>query len=644
MKGNMADSQVYDASKIQVLKGLEAVRKRPAMYIGSTDEHGLHHIVYEAIDNSVDEAIGGYCNEILVNIHSDGSISVEDNGRGIPVDKHAQTGKSALETAMTNLHAGGKFEKGAYKVSGGLHGVGVKCTNALSTWMETEVFKDGNIYKQRYEIGKPVTGVVIVDKTQKKSGTRHTFLPDKSIFTTVEFNFDTLLKKCRQYAFLTAGVHFRLEDERTGQIANMYYEGGIKSYVKALNLDHKTINSVFYVSREIDEVVVEAALQYTDSIKDKVLAFTNNILNTEGGTHLIGFKMAVTKALNNYIAQLTNGKNGGKGLKEMLLTGDDVREGLTAVISVKVPDPQFEGQTKMKLNNPEVQGIVQRAVREGLEQYMIEQPLDAKNIIEKATLAFRARSAAKAARDAVIRKGALEGAALPGKLADCSSKDPAECEVYVVEGDSAGGSAKQGRDRRIQAVLPLSGKPINSEKYRIDRVLKNEKLAEMVTALGCGIDESLDLSKIRYHKIIIMADADVDGSHIATLVLTFLYRHLPELIENGYVFVAQSPLFRATVGKEKVYLLDFEAKEKFIEDFKKQGKPLPEISRFKGLGEMNPDELWETTMNPATRILKKINVIDAEEADRVFDMLMGNEVPPRRRFIQANALHANLDV
>lgn len=647
MEGFMTDSQVYDASKIQVLKGLEAVRKRPAMYIGSTDEHGLHHIVYEAIDNSIDEAIGGYCNEILVNIHKDGSISIEDNGRGIPVDKHPQTGKSALETAMTNLHAGGKFEKGAYKVSGGLHGVGVKCTNALSAWMETEVFKDGHIYKQRYETGKPVGDVAIVGKATKPTGTKHTFLPDKTIFSTTNFDFDTLLKKCRQYAFLTAGVHIRLEDERDGRKMNLYYEGGIKSYVKALTMDHQTINSVFYVNKETDNAVVEAALQYTDDIKDRVLAFTNNILNTEGGTHLVGFKMAVTKALNNHMAQLANGKNGksaAKSGKEIILTGDDVREGLTAVVSVKVQEPQFEGQTKMKLNNPEVQGIVQKIVREGLEQYMIERPGDAKNIIEKATLAFRARSAAKAARDAVIRKGALDGAALPGKLADCSSRDPADSEIYLVEGDSAGGSAKQGRDRRTQAVLPLRGKPINSEKYRIDRVLKNEKLAEMVTALGCGIDESLDLSKLRYHKVIVMADADVDGSHITTLVLTFLYRHLPELIEKGYVYVAQSPLFRATVGKEKVYLRDYEAKEKFIAEREKEGKTVPEISRFKGLGEMNAVELWETTMNPATRILKKINIEDAEEADKIFDMLMGNEVPPRRRFIQANALHANLDV
>lgn len=647
----MTSAQTYDASKIQVLKGLEAVRKRPAMYIGSTDKNGLHHIVYEAIDNSIDEAIGGFCDEIHVDIHKDGSISIEDNGRGIPVDIHPVTKKSALETAMTNLHAGGKFEKGVYKVSGGLHGVGVKTTNALSTWMETEVFKGGKVYKQRYERGEPVTEVEVVGKTDKKSGTRHTFLPDPEIFSETDFDLDVIVRKCRQYAFLTAGVYIRVSDDRPEKpvVENMYYEGGIKSYVKALNFDHKAINDVFYVNKTIDDIVVETALQYTDTIKDKVLAFTNNILNTEGGTHVTGFKMAITKALNNYLLAQSNGSNGKKNgkngkSKDLTLTGDDVREGLTAVISVKVSDPQFEGQTKMKLNNPEVQGAVMRAVREGLEQYLAEHPNDAKSIIEKTVLASKARNAAKAAREAVIRKGALESAALPGKLADCSTRDPAKSEIYLVEGDSAGGSAKQGRDRHTQAVLPLSGKPMNSEKYRIDRVLKNEKLAELVTALGSGIDESLDLSKLRYHKIILMNDADVDGYHITTLVLTFLFRHLPELIEGGYVYVAQPPLYRATMGKEKVYLLDDEARDEFVAKRLKDGKSIPEISRFKGLGEMMPDELWETTMNPDNRILKKITIEDAEEADRVFDMLMGNEVPPRRRFIQTNALDATLDV
>jgi DNA gyrase subunit B len=645
-KAKISKSDVYDASKIQLLKGLEAVRKRPAMYIGSTDAKGLHHIVYEAIDNAIDEAIAGFCRNIYLGINKDGSLTIRDDGRGIPVDTHPATGKSTVETVLTNLHAGGKFEKGAYKVSGGLHGVGVKCTNALSEWMETEVYKDGKVYKQRYQRGKAVTDLKTVGDTKIKSGTQHTFLPDDEIFTTTQFNFDTLVKRCRQQAFLTGGVRFKLEDKREEKIKthNLYFEGGIKSYVMALNSSKDKVSEVFYVQRTEDDVLVEVALQYNDSIKDNVLAFTNNIENTEGGTHLTGFKIAITKSLNNYLTSQNGNGNGNSKDKKFTLSGDDVREGLTAVISVKVPDPQFEGQTKMKLNNPEVQGIVMKVVREGLEQYLGENPDDAKNIIEKATLAYRARTAAKAAREAVIRKGALDSAALPGKLSDCSSNDPEVSEIYIVEGDSAGGSAKQGRDRHTQAVLPLSGKPINSEKYRIDRVLKNEKLAEMVTALGCGIGESLDLSKLRYHKVILMNDADVDGAHITTLVLTFLYRHMPELIEEGYVYVAQSPLFRVKIGKEKIYLIDEDARAEFIKQRKEAGKDVPDISRFKGLGEMNPEELWETTMNPETRVLKRIQIEDAEEADKTFEMLMGTEVPPRRRFIQTHAKAANLDV
>jgi DNA gyrase subunit B len=636
----MAD-QDYNASKIKVLKGLEAVRKRPAMYIGSTDKHGLHHIVYEAIDNSIDEAIAGYCSEIMLTIHEDGSISIEDNGRGIPIDEHKDTGKSALETAMTNLHAGGKFEEGAYKVSGGLHGVGVKCTNALSEWMETEVYKNGITYRQRYEKGKTKTELQEIDESPKETGTRHTFKPDGEIFTTTDFDFDTLLKRCRQQAYLTGGVKFILEDERKDREKKriLYFESGIKSYVKALNFNKKALSSVFSLEKMEDDVLVEVALQYTDSIKPLILAFTNNIENTEGGTHLTGFKMAITKAINNYLSSDESGQK-----KVPNLSGDDVREGLTTVISVKVPEPQFEGQTKMKLNNPEVQGIVMRVFREAFEEFLAEHPKEAEKVTKKAILAYRARSAAKAARDAVIRKSALETAALPGKLADCSSKDPAESEIYIVEGDSAGGSAKQGRDRHTQAVLPLSGKPINSEKYRIDRVLKNEKLAEMVTALGCGIGESLDLSKLRYHKVILMNDADVDGAHITTLILTFLYRHMPELIEEGYVYVAQSPLYRAKIGKKKYYLMNDEEQEKFLTEIAAEKRGNPEISRFKGLGEMNPTELWETTMNPDNRVLKSIEIDDAEEADRVFEMLMGTNVPPRRRFIQTHAKAANLDI
>lgn len=653
-KTKPATNDAYDASKIQVLKGLEAVRLRPAMYIGSTDVKGLHHIVYEAIDNSMDEAIAGFCDRVWIELHKDGSISVEDNGRGIPVDKHAETGKSALETAMTNLHAGGKFQKGAYKMSAGLHGVGVKTTNALSEWMTTQVFKDGKIYQQEYARGKAKSDVKVVDKTDKAHGTRHTFLPDKQIFSTTTFDFNTLLKRCRQQAYLMGGIHFRLVDERGEKevVHNLYFEGGLSSYVRAITMDENRLCSVFYVKKIADDVLVEAALQYTDSIKDYVLAFTNNIENTEGGTHLVGMKIAITKALNNYMTKLQNAKTdkkaekngkGSKGAKEVQLTGEDVREGLTAIVSVKVAEPQFEGQTKMKLNNPEVQGIVQKVVREALEQYLDENPKDAKNIVEKAILSFRARSAAKAAREAIIRKGALEGAGLPGKLADCASKKPEESEIYLVEGDSAGGSAKQGRDRYSQAVLPLRGKPMNSEKYRIDRVLKNDRLVDVITALGCGIGENFDPSRLRYHKVILMNDADVDGAHITTLVLTFIFRHMHELIEQGYVYVAQPPLFRATIGKEKFYLMDEKEKVKFVTKSETAGKVV-QVSRFKGLGEMNPEELWETTMNPKTRMLKKVEITDMEEADRVFDMLMGSEVPPRRKFIQSHAASANLDV
>ncbi len=643
-----ATTEKYDASQIQVLKGLEAVRMRPAMYIGSTDVKGLHHIVYEVIDNSIDEAIAGFCNEVDINIHKDGSISVEDNGRGIPIDKHPDTGKSTLETVMTNLHAGGKFQKGAYKTSAGLHGVGVKTTNALSEWMETEVYKEGKTYKQKYEKGKAVSEVKMVGKTDKQHGTRHTFKPDPEIFSTTVFDLNTLLKRCRQQAYLMGGVLFRISDERPEKeiIHNLYFEGGLKSYVKSLTLDENSISSVFYTKRTEGEVVVEAALQYTEAIKDNVLAFTNNIQNTEGGTHVVGLKIAITKALNNYMTKLGNDKSSksAKNSKTVQLTGEDVREGLTAIVSVKVSNPQFEGQTKMKLNNPEVQGIVQKVVREALEQHLNENPKDGKNIIEKAILSFRARSAAKAAREAIIRKGALEGAALPGKLSDCSSKNPEESEIYIVEGDSAGGSAKQGRDRFTQAVLPLTGKPMNSEKYRIDRVLKNEKLVDFVTALGCGIGEAFDESRLRYHKIILMNDADVDGAHITTLVLTFLFRHIPELIEKGYIYVAQPPLYRVTLGKEKMYLMGDKDKEDFVHKLEDAGKTVPQISRFKGLGEMMPVELWETTMDPKGRVLKKITIEDAEEADKIFDMLMGTEVPPRRRFIQSHARTANLDV
>ena len=634
-------TSTYGAAQIQVLKGLEAVRKRPAMYIGSTDVYGLHHCVYEVIDNSIDEALAGFCDRIEITLHKDGSLSVLDNGRGIPVEKHHQTGKSTLETAMTNLHAGGKFEKGAYKVSGGLHGVGMKCTNALSEWMVSEVYKDGTIYQQEYERGIPKADIKKVGKTKNKkvTGTRQHFLPDAEIFSSTEFSYDTILKRIRQQAYLTGGLTFVLKDENTGREHTLYFENGVKSYIKYLTRNEKPISKVFHVQTEgDDEVWVEVSLRYTEDLQEKVLTFANNIHNPEGGTHLTGFRTALTKALNDYAKKydLIKGKDGN-------LTGEDVREGLTAVVSIRVPDPQFEGQTKIKLNNPEVSGAVRNAVYNALTEFFVESPKNAKAIVGKAMMSSKARKAARAARDAVIRKGALEGASLPGKLADCSSKDPASSEIYVVEGDSAGGSAKQGRDRRTQAILPLTGKPINSEKYRLDRVLKNEKLKDLVVALGCGIGETLDLSKLRYHKIIIMNDADVDGEHITTLVLTLFFRHLKPIIDAGYLYVAQPPLFKISVGKEKHWIIDEKEREEFLAKLTPEKRERAKVQRYKGLGEMNPDQLWETTMNPENRILKHVTIEDGEEADRVFDMLMGKEVQPRRKFIQTYAKHADLD-
>ncbi|KKR06273.1 MAG: gyrase subunit B protein [candidate division WS6 bacterium GW2011_GWF2_39_15] len=636
------DSTTYDSSNIRVLQGLEAVRKRPAMYIGSTDLEGLHHLFTELLDNAVDEAIAGYCDHIWVTIHKDGSLEVRDNGRGIPVDMHPQTHVSTLETVMTNLHAGGKFEKGAYKVSGGLHGVGMKCTNALSEWMVSTVFKEGKTYEQRYERGVPATKLEEKGPT-KLQGTQHVFKPDFEIFPDVNFSFKRVLEKCRQHAYLTGGLRFNLKDERVekGQepkVYELYFEDGIKSYVKFMNLDEKSLSDVFYMKSEDEGVVVEVAVQYTDSLEENVKCYTNNIMNPEGGTHLAGFRTALTSAINTYATS----EELLKGVKEGL-GGDDVREGLSAVISVKVPEPQFEGQTKIKLNNPEVKSIVQKLVKEELTTYFNENPKEAKGIIGKAVLAFKARAAAKAAREAVIRKGVLEGSGLPGKLADCSSKDPAASELYIVEGDSAGGSAKQGRDRSIQAILPLRGKIINSHKYRIDRILANNEFKDIVTALGVGIGDTMNVENIRYHKIIIMADADVDGSHIATLVLTLLYRFFRPLIEKGYVYLAQPPLFKVEVGKSRYYFISEKEKDAFIIQADKAGKKTV-TGRFKGLGEMNPEQLWETTMDPATRVLKRVEIRDAEEAEKTFEMLMGVEVPPRRRFIQRYSTLANLDV
>ncbi len=632
-------NQQYDASNIRVLEGLEAIRKRPAMYIGSTDREGLHHLFTELLDNAVDEAIAGYCDEVTVQLNKDGSLEVSDNGRGIPVDLHPQTGVSTLETVMTNLHAGGKFEKGAYKISGGLHGIGMKCTNALSEWMTTTVNKDGKIYQQKYERGAVMGEVAEIGKTKSK-GTHHAFKPDSEIFSTVEWSFKKILEKCRQHAYLTGGLKFKITDDRGEKPVTykLYFEDGIKSYVKFMNIGEKSISDAFYMKKEEDEVIVEVALEYTDSLDENVRCYTNNIINPEGGTHLSGFRTALTSAINAY----ATAEDMLKGMKATL-GGDDVREGLTAVISVKVADPQFEGQTKIKLNNPEVKSIVQKVVREELTTYFNENPKEAKNIIGRAVLAFKARAAAKAARDAVIRKGALDGAALPGKLADCSSKDPHDSELFVVEGDSAGGSAKQGRDRMHQAILPIRGKIINSHKYRVDRVLANNEFKDIVTALGVGIGDSLNLENLRYDKIIVMADADVDGSHIATLVLTLMFRFFRPLIQNGHVYLAQPPLFKVEVGKQRYYFISQTDKDNFVRDIEKSGKKAV-VNRFKGLGEMNPDQLWETTMDPKTRVLKRVNIEDANEAEKTFEMLMGIEVPPRRRFIQKFAKLATLDI
>jgi len=638
-----ASESKYDASNIQVLEGMEAIRKRPAMYIGSTDLAGLHHLFTEILDNSVDEAIAGHCDHIRVILHKDNSLEVRDNGRGIPVDTHPQTKVSTLETVMTNLHAGGKFDDGAYKVSGGLHGIGMKCTNALSEWHITTVHRDGKIHEQKYKRGKTETKVKVTGKT-KTTGTTHLFKPDPEIFEEdIVFSFKKVLEKCRQHAYLTAGLRFTITDERlkkgeTQKVYQLYFEDGIRSYVQFMNLSEKVLGNPFYMKAEEDDVIVETVIQYTNSLEENVKCYTNNIINPEGGTHLSGFKTALTGAINSYAQK----EDLLKGV-DASLSGEDVREGLTAIISVKVPDPQFEGQTKIKLNNPEVKSIVQKTVRDALTTFFEEHPANAKSVIGRAVLAHKARVAAKAARDAVIRKGALDGASLPGKLADCSSKEPEVCEIYIVEGDSAGGSAKQGRDRATQAILPLRGKIINSHKYRLDRVLANNEFKDIVTALGVGIGDTLDISKLRYHKVIIMSDADVDGLHITTLVLTLFYRFFKPLIKAGNIYVAQPPLHKVSVGKKKWYFLNDKEKDAFVNKVKAEGKK-PVVNRFKGLGEMNPDQLWETTMDPENRVLKRVEIRDAEAAEKTFEVLMGVEVPPRRRFIQRFSKMATLDI
>jgi len=625
----------YDAASIQVLKGLEAVRRRPAMYIGDVSSRGLHHLVYEVVDNSVDEAMAGYCTGIQVIIHADNSVTVTDNGRGIPVDKHPTQKKSALEVVMTMLHAGGKFEHSTYKVSGGLHGVGVSVVNALSEWCKVEVCRDGIVYFQEYNRGKPNAAVKKIGK-RKKSGTRTTFMPDGDIFNKIDYSFDILAGRMRELAFLNPGLKIDLKSERPDREKedSFLYKGGLASFVEYLNENKSTLfRKPITFEKELDNVEVGGAIQYNDGYNESVYAYVNNIHTTEGGTHLVGFRTALTRTINTYAQKnnlLKNGKNGA-----LSLIGEDSREGLAAVISIRVVDPQFEGQTKTKLGNSEVKGIVERVVGEYLSEFFDENPSVARKIIEKTIAAARSREAARKAKELTRRKTALDSAALPGKLADCATTSPEESEIYIVEGDSAGGSAKQGRDRRFQAILPLRGKILNVEKARLDRILANQEIKALITALGCGIGaDEFNADRARYHKIIIMTDADIDGAHIRTLILTFFFRYMKELIERGYIYIAQPPLFLLKKGKLEKYAYSDEEKDQIL---KQIGDTGVSIQRYKGLGEMNPEQLWRTTMDPETRTLLQVTMEDAKECDHLFSMLMGDEIAPRRDFIQENA-------
>lgn len=628
----------YGAEQIQVLEGLEPVRKRPGMYIGSTGERGLHQLVYEVVDNSIDEALAGYCDKISVTVNEDNSVVVVDNGRGIPIEKNKKTGKSTLETVLTVLHAGGKFNNDAYKVSGGLHGVGVSCVNALSDYMIAEVDWDGKKYRQRYERGIAKTEVQYICDTEE-TGTAITFLPDSTIFDSIEFNYTTLKNRMRELAFLNKGIKITLEDKRSDIKDEFHYEGGIKQFVYFLNTKKNVLHDdIIYTEGRKEKILVEISMQYTDSYTENIFSFVNNINTIEGGTHLIGFKTALTRVINDYAKKYNLLKE-----NDVAITGEDIREGITAILSIKIPNPQFEGQTKTKLGNSEVRGIVDNITGEALSVYCEENPKTAKIIIEKSLRSARAREAARKARDLVRRKGALDGMALPGKLADCSEKDPKLCEICIVEGNSAGGSAKEGRDRRYQAILPLRGKILNVEKSRIDKMLNSEEIKNMITAFGCGIGEEFDISKLRYHKIIIMTDADVDGAHIRTLLLTFFYRYMKELITGGHVYAAQPPLYRVRKGKFEKYVYSDPELNRVLEEIGRDNKI--EIQRYKGLGEMDPEQLWETTMNPADRILLRVNEDDAIAADETFSMLMGDKVAPRREFIEQNARYVkNLDI
>ena len=632
----MEEIRTYDAKDIQVLEGLEAVRRRPGMYIGSTDVRGLHHLVYEVVDNSVDEALAGACDRIDVIIHPDSSVTVADNGRGIPVEIHEPTGKSALEVVHTILHSGAKFGGGGYKVASGLHGVGVSAVNALSEWLEVEVKRNGKLYRQRYERGVPVTPVQELGKAEG-TGTKTSFLPDTEIMQTLDYKFDTLVQRFREMAFLTRGLTIHFLDERDGREMSFYFEGGITSFVRYLNKNRNVLHAPIYVEKQVDSTLVEAAIQYTDGYAESVYAFANNINTVDGGTHLTGFRSALTRTLNDYAR-----RNGLLKDNEPNFTGEDTREGLTAILSVKLTDPQFESQTKAKLGNAEVKGQVDSVISDALSRFLEENPREAKAIIEKCLTASRARIAARHARDLVIRRSALESSTLPGKLADCSERDPAKTELFIVEGDSAGGSAKQGRDRHFQAILPLRGKILNTERARLDRILKNKEIQALISALGTGIGDQFDLSGLRYHRIIVMTDADVDGAHIRTLLLTFFFRYMEPLIENGHLFIAQPPLYRIETKRGVYYAYTEAEKERLL---KKLNGSKINLQRYKGLGEMNPHQLWETTMDPENRTLLQVTIEDAAAADRTFDMLMGSSVPPRKRFIQTHAKDVrNLDV
>jgi len=633
-------AQNYDENQIQVLEGLEAVRKRPGMYIGSTSSRGLHHLVWEIVDNSIDEALAGYCTEINVTIEEDNSITVQDNGRGIPVGIHEKMGRPAVEVIMTVLHAGGKFGGGGYKVSGGLHGVGASVVNALSTELEVFVHRDGKIHYQKYNRGVPACDLTVIGETDQ-TGTIVHFSPDPEIFQeTTVYDYDILATRLRELAFLNRGLTISIEDKRPeGKKQSWCYEGGIISYVEHLNRSREVLHEEpVYCIGEKDGITVEIALLYNDSYVSNIYSFANNIHTYEGGTHEAGFKAALTRVINDYAR-----KSGIFKDNDPNLTGDDVREGLTTIISVKHPDPQFEGQTKTKLGNSEVRAIVDSIFSEQFEKFLLENPSVAKKIVEKGLMASRARIAAKKARELTRRKGGLEISSLPGKLADCSSRDASISELYIVEGDSAGGSAKSGRDRHFQAILPLRGKILNVEKARLDKILSNNEIRTIITALGTGIGEDFDITKARYHKIVIMTDADVDGAHIRTLLLTFFYRFMRPIIENGYVYIAQPPLYKVTQGKKIVYAYNDRELEKVLAELPDQ--PKPQIQRYKGLGEMNPDQLWETTMDPANRTLLQVHLQDAMEADQIFEILMGDQVEPRREFIQENARYVkNLDV